>query len=457
MTLRTRLILWFAGTLTAILLIFCDALMWLQPQVDIATLDEELANDIVTIAGVLATEAEELGPGAAAIEGMLAELRLPERGIAVFDTSGHLLGAQWNGLDAGDAVSRALPDHAWTNQGPTGEARMRVGAATIAGTPYRIAIAASLDDVVHEGRMLQRSIVVAVPIALLLAAVGGAIAATRALRPVRRMANEASAITAADPRRLTILNPHDEIGTLARAFNGLIDRLHVAIDQQRRFMADASHELRTPVSVVRTAAEVTLARDGRAESEYRESFRIVGEQARRLSDMVEDMFLLARVDAGQRRILAHDFYFDEIVTECVRSAQVLADARQVTIASDIAADLSYDGDEELARQLVSNLLGNAVRHAPVGGHIWVELRIEAATLRLAISDDGAGIAPRDRERVFERFVKLDPTRTRDGGAGLGLSIARWVAEAHGGTLTLTDAMAGRTTFEARLPYAYPAG
>jgi len=453
MTLRTRLILWFAGTLTAILLIFCGVLTWLQPQVDTATLDEELANDIVTIAGVLGTEAEEIGPGVEAVEGMLEALRLPRRGIAVFDPSGTLLGAQWNGFDAGDVGSHISPD-AWTHVGANGDARIRVGAVTVAGRQYRIAIAASLEDVVREGQMLWRSIVVAVPIALLLAAIGGAIAATRALRPVRRMANEASAITAADPRRLTIINPHDEIGTLARAFNGLIDRLHVTIDQQRRFMADASHELRTPVSVVRTAAEVTLAREGRAESEYRESFRIVGEQARRLSGMVEDMFLLARADAGQRRIVANDFYFDEIVTECVRSAQLLADARQVTIVSDVVADLSYDGDEELARQLVSNLLGNAVRHAPVGGQVWVELRVEAATLRLTVSDDGAGVALRDRERVFERFVKLDPTRTRDGGAGLGLSIARWVAEAHGGTLILTDAIAGRTTFEARLPYAY---
>ena len=104
--------------------------------------------------------------------------------------------------------------------------------------------------------------------------------------------------------------------------------------------------------------------------------------------MVEDMFLLARADAGQRRMVANDFYFDEIVTECVRSAQVLADARQVTIVSDIVADLSFAGDEALTRQLVSNLLGNAVRHAPVGGHIWVDLQVDAATLRLAVSDDG---------------------------------------------------------------------
>jgi len=453
MTLRTRLILWFAGTLTAILLIFCGVLTWLQPKIDIAIFDRDLANDIVTVAGVLGTEAEEIGPGAEAVEGMLEELRLPRRGIAVFDPSGQLLGARWNGFDAGDVSSHISPE-TWTHVGPNGEARIRVGAATVAGRQYRIAIAGSLEDVVREGQILRRTIVVAVPIALLLAAIGGAIAATRALRPVRRMATEASAITAVDPRRLTIVNPHDEIGTLARAFNGLIDRLHVTIDQQLRFMADASHELRTPVSVVRTAAEVTLAREGRAESDYRESFRIVGEQARRLSGMVEDMFLLARADAGQRRIVANDFYFDEIVTECVRSAQLLADARQVTIVSDVVADLSYDGDEELARQLVSNLLGNAVRYAPIGGQVWVELRIEAATLRLTVSDDGAGVALGDRERVFERFVKLDPTRTRDGGAGLGLSIARWVAEAHGGTLILTDAIAGRTTFEARLPYAY---
>jgi signal transduction histidine kinase len=247
------------------------------------------------------------------------------------------------------------------------------------------------------------------------------------------------------------------MGTLAGAFNDLIDRLNAAIDQQRRFMADASHELRTPVSVVRTAADVTLGRDARTEAEYRESLRIVGEQARRLSGLVEDMFLLARVDAGQRQIVATDFYFDEIVTECVRSTQVLADARQVTIVSEVAADVSYTGDEALARQLVANLLGNAVRHAAPGGRVWVSLAVAGSLLRLSVSDDGAGVRTEDRERIFERFVKLDPTRNADGGAGLGLSIARWVAEAHGGTLTLTDAIAGRTTFEARFPYAHPAG
>jgi signal transduction histidine kinase len=457
MTLRIRLILWFTGTLTVILLIFCGALIWLQPQVDIATLDEELSNDIVTVGGVLATEMAEEGPGSQAVADMLDELRLPHRGIGVFDQSGHFLGAQWNGLDSDGMGLPGASTGAWTYPSAGGDARLRVGEIVVAGRPYRVAIAASLDEVVHEGQMLRRAVVVAVPLALLLAAIGGALAATRALRPVRRMVAEAATITATDPRRLTIVNPHDEMGTLALAFNDLIDRLNHAIDQQRRFMADASHELRTPVSVVRTAADVTLSRDARSEPEYRESFRIVGEQARRLSGLVEDMFLLARVDAGQRQIVATDFYFDEIVTECVRSSQVLADARHVTIVSDIATDVSYSGDEALARHLVANLLGNAVRHATPGGRVWVSLAVAGRLLRLSVSDDGAGVKPEDRERIFERFVKLDPTRGADAGAGLGLSIARWVAEAHGGTLTLTDAIAGRTTFEARFPYAHPAG
>jgi signal transduction histidine kinase len=222
-------------------------------------------------------------------------------------------------------------------------------------------------------------------------------------------------------------------------------------------MADASHDLRTPVSVVRTAADVTLSRDTRSEQEYRESLRIVGEQARRLSRMVEDMFLLARVDAGQRQVTPTEFYFDELVGECVRSSQLIAAEKHVEINSEIAADLSYSGDETLARHLVANLLDNAVRHAPADGRVWVSLAVSGSSLRLSVSDNGGGVAPEDRERIFDRFVKLDSARTGDGGAGLGLSIARWVAEAHGGTLALTESGSGRTTFEAQLPYAHPAG
>lgn len=399
MTLRTRLVLWFSGTLMAMLLIFSGALLWLQPRVIIATLDEELKNDVVTVSGVLATETSEIGPGRAAVEGMLEELHLPDRGVAVYDASGTLLGARWNGLD-GDG------------------ARTHVETVNTVGTVYKIAVAASLKEVQNEGAMLRRAVIVAVPIALVLTVIGGAIAANQA--------------------------------------NDLLARLNEVLDQQRRFMADASHELRTPVSVVRTAAEVTLSRE-RSEPEYRESFRIVGEQATRLSRMVEDMFLLARVDAGQRRVIHAEFYFDEMVSECVRSCRLLAAAKGVSIRSEVAADISFSGDETLARQLVTNLLDNAVRHAPPESEVRVSLAAAGSFLQLSVSDDGPGVPAADRDRIFERFVKLDPVRSSDGGAGLGLSIARWVADAHGGTLQLAESAPGRTTFIALLPYAHPAG
>ena len=420
MTLRTRLVLWFSGTLMAILLIFSGVLLWLQPRVITATLDDELKNDVVTVSGVLATETRELGPGQAAVTAMLDELRLPDRGVAVYDAAGTLLGAQWNGLDDSEAMRPARATlGTWTYPTSHGDARMLVQTVTTAGADYRIAVASSLVEIQNEGAMLRRAVIVAVPIALVLTVIGGAVAANQA--------------------------------------NDLLARLNTVLDQQRRFMADASHELRTPVSVVRTAAEVTLSRETRSEQEYRESFRIVGEQANRLSRMVEDMFLLARVDAGQRRVIPGEFYFDEMVSECVRSCRLLAAAKRVTIAADIAPDLSFSGDESLARQLVTNLLDNAVRYSPADGHVWVALAANAASLQLSVSDDGFGVAAADRDRIFDRFVKLDPVRSADGGAGLGLLIARWVAEAHGGTLQLTESGSGRTTFLAILPYAHPAG
>jgi signal transduction histidine kinase len=454
MSLQLRLIAWFCGTLAVILLIFCGTLLLLQPQVDIGVLDDELVADVVTVSGVLDTETRELGPGAAAVGAMLDELHLPGRGLAVFDVSGQLLGESWDGLTPSvDAVrvpttsGRATTQTVATSRG---NARLYVTPITIANAPYIVAVVASLEPVAHESAMLRQVVFVAVPIALLLAAIGGWIAATRALRPVARMAAEASAITADDPdARLTIATPHDEMGTLGRAFNALLDRMRAALDQQRRFMADASHELRTPVSVVRTAADVTLGRADRSDEEYRESLGIVGDQARRMSRMVDDMFLLARADAGHRRLTPRELYFDDLVTECVRSVRLLASGRGVTIATDLAPDVSWVGDEALAKQLITNLLDNAVRHGQ--GHVTVTVKADGDWIRLSVSNAGPAIPLEQRARIFERFVKLDPTRATDGGAGLGLAIARWVAVTHGGVLDLLESGPAGTTFQARLP------
>ena len=434
MTLRARLITWFCGTLAIILVIFSGMLLLLQPQVELGVLDDELRDDVVTATGVLVKETRELGPGRPAVTAVMEALELPDRGLMILDADGLLLGERWNGIARVDgAVALARNASSERTSGLTvGDARIHIEKVTLGQDQYRVLVAASLDQVAHEGEMLRRAIFVAIPIALLLAAMGGWLAATRALRPVSRMAVEASRIDVSDPdARLTIPTPHDEMGTLGRSFNALLDRMSGALAQQRRFMADASHELRTPVSVVRTAADVTLGRPSRMEEEYRESLGIVGDQARRLSRMVDDMFLLARADAGQRRVVASEIYFDDLVDQCVRSVRVLATKRHVTIDQDLASDVSWYGDEALARQLVTNLLDNAVRYSGTGGEVKVALKADTDWIRLSVSNDGP-VIPVEQPIANLRALRQDRhhaqrrwrRRARPGDRSLGGRDAR---------------------------------
>ena len=163
-----------------------------------------------------------------------------------------------------------------------------------------------------------------------------------------------------------------------------------ALQTQRQFMADASHELRTPVSVVRAAADVTLSRDHRDEAEYREALAIVGGQARRLGRLVEDMLVLARADAGGYPLRPVDLYLDEVVAECRRAVDVLATERGVTIRSGASPEIPFRGDEDLLRRLVLNVLQNAVQHTPAGGSVAIDVERDAGAVRIRVTDDGAG-------------------------------------------------------------------
>jgi len=206
--------------------------------------------------------------------------------------------------------------------------------------------------------------------------------------------------------RLPVPVPRDELRRLAVAFNALIDRLSDAVHAQRRFMADASHELRTPVTVARTAAQVTLSGATRTEPEYREALGIVSLQMERLAHVVDDMFLLARAEAHSRPLEATAIYLDELVGECTRAVRVLADARGVEVRTNGAREVTLVGDENLLRQLVTNLLENAVSHTPPGGNVSVELGADNGNVAVAVTDSGPGVPREDRDRIFERFVRL---------------------------------------------------
>jgi signal transduction histidine kinase len=254
--------------------------------------------------------------------------------------------------------------------------------------------------------------------------------------------------------RLPVANPRDELGRLAETFNELLGRLEAAMMQQRQFMADASHELRTPVATARTAANIALQQPHRTEGDYRETLVIVEEQTARLSRIVDDMFTLARADAGNYPVHQTPMYLDEVVDDVVRAARVLASPQGVSIQPVIIPSAVFSGDEDLIRRLIVNLLDNAIRHAPHGSTVRVALEQTPDGYAISVSDQGPGIPSHIQPHIFERFYRGDAARGRgqsDGGAGLGLALARWIATVHGGDVSLARSSEAGTTFTVSLP------
>jgi heavy metal sensor kinase len=268
------------------------------------------------------------------------------------------------------------------------------------------------------------------------------------------MGERAARINAANlGERLPVGNARSELGRLARTFNELLARLDTSFEQQRRFMADASHELRTPVAIVCGESEVALSQPSRSAEEYRESLMILHEEGRRLMRIVEDLFTLARADAGQHRLVKVNFYLDEAVLAGVRAVRSLAARHGVALRHEHSGgDMPLRGDEGLVRRMVLNLLDNAIKYTPAGGEVSVELAREGSGYSIRINDTGGGVPAEAQRHIFERFYRADKARSRcDGGAGLGLSIASWIAEAHGGHVKLESTGEGGSTFLVTLP------
>jgi heavy metal sensor kinase len=452
LSLRARLTLWYTIALLAVLIVFSINVLWQQRRIGTRRVDRELEALIATLANVVQDELNEQDDLVTAATEATATVTAPGRALAILDTRGRVLGARWSGLDLGDQLPRGDAAAVQTVQTGGRAWRVHVSPHAFGDRTLVLLIASPVTDTQREQREAQEAMLVGIPIALLLAAGGGLWLASIGLRPITDMARRAASIAPNGLDDLGETQRTDELGQLAAAFNGLVARLRATLQTQRQFMADASHELRTPVSIVRATSDVMLTRDHRDEAEYREAIAIVGGQARRLGRLVEDMLVLARADAGGYPLRPVDLYLDEIVADCRRAVDVLATERGVTIRSNGSPDIPFRGDEDLLRRLVLNVLQNAVQHTPSGGAVAVAIHREPEAVRIRITDEGGGIAAEDRERIFDRFVQLDAAR-KGQGAGLGLPIARWIAEVHRGTLTLEKSSPSGTTFCVSLPIA----
>jgi heavy metal sensor kinase len=454
MSIRLRLALWFSAMMAIALTAFGAGALWLHTRWAAAQFDSELDNLGAAVAQVMQEELGESGNLLRAVRETRNSIDVANRATAILDVDGRPLAAHWHGFDAvGVFPPRDRLRHpAITTVVQRGsDWRVFQRSERSAAGDYTIVIAGRLDGIAAQRTLLLRVLLVTGSIIILTTAAVSWWAASSALRPVSTMASDAAAISAKSRDwRLNAPSDTDELGQLARAFNDLLARLGVASRTQRQFMADASHELRTPVSVIQTATEVTLSQTAREEAEYRDALTIIGEQTARLGRMVQDMFVLARADASGYHVPMRRLYVDEVVGEAVRAVGVVAAAKRLAVVSNIQPDIAIDGDDGLLHRMMTNLLDNAVQHTPPEGSVDVVLAADAGTVTITVADTGPGIPDADRDRVFDRFVRLDPARSAESGGGLGLPIARWIAEQHNGTLSLEPSARG-CAFVVRLP------
>jgi signal transduction histidine kinase len=288
---------------------------------------------------------------------------------------------------------------------------------------------------------------------LVLAASGGLLVGARALAPVRRVSATARRIAATGDYAQRVPSPRttDEIGELVATFNALIERVEHSLDEQRQFLADTSHELRSPLTVIRANLGF-LWRETDQETRA-DCLREAEAEATRMSRLVSDLLLLGQAEAADFLQRA-PFALEQLVVEVGEQASAQADRRVVTV--NAAERLEVLGDRDRLKQLLWNLLDNALRYTPEGGVIALTARRSGAWVELLVADEGPGIAPEHLPHIFDRFYRVDRARSRaTGGSGLGLAIVKHIAQAHGGSVEVESTLGSGSTFRVRLPIGLP--
>jgi heavy metal sensor kinase len=453
-SLRVRLALWYTLVLAAMLVVLGGALYLLLSRELYAGFDDALRTQVEL--AVSDVETENGSPRLADEMPRLTDGSI----LALYDTNGMLVqifpkNATWPLESPAGLPADAPSEGAFDTVGDASGARWRVlaRAVTVRHRPYGVLrYARPLTSVDHLLSRLLIGMLIAFPAALALAVAGGVFLAGRALAPVGRIARAMEEVDEQGlGRRLHLGGANDEVGRLGRLFDQMLDRLDAAFRRQQQFTADASHELRTPLAIMASQLDVTLDRP-REPAEYRAALESVREDVDRMSELVRQLLLLARSDADGTAGAWESVDLGVLLEDVADMFGGVAEEAGVAVVAEPRPPVSVAADPTGILQLLTNLVGNAIEHTPRGGRVTLTAEQAEREALLRVADTGEGISAEHQQRIFDRFYRVDASRSRRaGGAGLGLAICQAIAQAHGGRIEVQSAPGHGAVFTVRLP------
>ncbi len=465
MPLRVRLTLWYGTALALVLIIFSVVLYAITARSLRDTVDESLEDTAMT--AVRSLEERGFLPliNEEELLSQFPELTRIDKFFQIFSPSGTITIRSPNIKQHEVPLSRTALDAAFAGQKIFESAKypkeppLRLISVPImyrGNLLYIVQVGTSMESV---GETLQRFLVllvVAIPIALAVSLAGGWFLAGRALRPVDKITLAAQRIAAGDlSQRLSIPAAHDEIGRLAATFNNMIGRLDTSFRQIRQFTSDASHELRTPLTVMKGETDLVLRRP-RLLDDYKLVLESNLEEIDRMTRIVDELLFLSRADMGEVRVESLPVAMESLVQDIHRQAKLLAQDRNIDVLLGTVMPVVVQGDDLRLRELLLNLVENAMKYSHPGGKVEISLLNDGREARLSVTDQGIGIAPADHKKIFQRFFRTDVARGHTKkGTGLGLAICAWIAELHKGRVEVKSDLGQGSAFTVVLPLAHP--
>lgn len=474
-TVSLKLTLFYSAIFGSLMLVLCTVLYLLVAQKLYQAADRSVEREAHMLAKVISIHWVRLERGETeGLEAAMKDIRETglERGIMeqgkyiqILDRSGRILYRSPNLVDRALPLSRTSLEKLFAGQAFTETGSLRTPPSNVHHVrililPFQkderltffVQIGYYPEEVEWTLRGLLKTLLMLIPGALLLACLAGWAVVGKRLRPISRIAEAARRIGTGDlSQKVEAYQGRDEIGRLAEAFNEMIRRLNETFAELRHFIDDTSHELRTPLSIMKGEAEVALKRPRRPE-EYQQVLKNVLEEIEFMSKIVEGLWILSRGESGGIMLELEPISLDGLLREVYEEAKILAQGKGLSVNLGKMEEVAVKGDKRWLKQLLLNLVDNAIKYTPAGGRITLSLEKAQRFVLILIEDTGIGIPEESLPHIFDRFYRVDKAKAREiGGSGLGLSICKWITEAHGGTIEVSSRLGYGTQVSVRLP------